>query len=211
MAGTRNSSVGPPWRIDAMTHRTTSESFYHGATSRYQSLYRLHSKFEVSPDAKWVGGTKRFISTGPEVKSIYNLIIDNKDINWRYLFGFIWHLKVLNQYLVQSLFKKVLYLPYPFGFFHQWWTPFLIFIFISHLNRIWLWIWDSTNKSSLLDSAATKSSPVCVRVCVCVCVCVCGSALLYPFLSQTHASKSNCVIPALLFLYLLLPLNAVLS
>ena len=32
LAGTRSSSVGPPWRIDPTTHRTTSERFYHGAT-----------------------------------------------------------------------------------------------------------------------------------------------------------------------------------
>ena len=32
LAGTRNSSMGPPWRIDPTTHRTTSESSYHGAT-----------------------------------------------------------------------------------------------------------------------------------------------------------------------------------
>ena len=34
MAGTRNSPMGPPWRIDPMTHRTLSERSYHGATSR---------------------------------------------------------------------------------------------------------------------------------------------------------------------------------
>ena len=34
LVGTRNSSVGPPRRIDPTTHRTTSERSYHGATSR---------------------------------------------------------------------------------------------------------------------------------------------------------------------------------
>ena len=34
LAGTRNSSMGPPWRIDPTTHRTMSERSYHGATSR---------------------------------------------------------------------------------------------------------------------------------------------------------------------------------
>ena len=33
LAGTRNSSMGPPWRIDPTTHRTMSERSYHGATS----------------------------------------------------------------------------------------------------------------------------------------------------------------------------------
>ena len=34
LAGMRNSSMGPPWRIDPTTHRTMSERSYHGATSR---------------------------------------------------------------------------------------------------------------------------------------------------------------------------------
>ena len=34
LAGTRNSSKGPSWRIDLTTHRTMSERSYHGATSR---------------------------------------------------------------------------------------------------------------------------------------------------------------------------------
>ena len=37
LAGMRNSSMGPSWRIDPMTHLTMSERSYHGATS--------HSKF----------------------------------------------------------------------------------------------------------------------------------------------------------------------
>ena len=32
--GTRNSSIGPPRRIDPTTHRTMSERSYHGATTR---------------------------------------------------------------------------------------------------------------------------------------------------------------------------------
>ena len=34
LAGTRNSSMSPPWRIDPTTHRVMSERSYHGATSR---------------------------------------------------------------------------------------------------------------------------------------------------------------------------------
>ena len=41
LAGTRNRSMGPPWRIDPMTHHTRSERIYHGATSR--SLYNWAS------------------------------------------------------------------------------------------------------------------------------------------------------------------------
>ena len=32
LAGTRNSSMGPPWRIDPTTHHTMSEHSYHRAT-----------------------------------------------------------------------------------------------------------------------------------------------------------------------------------
>ena len=34
LAGTRNSSMGPPWRIDPTTRRTMSERSYHRSTSR---------------------------------------------------------------------------------------------------------------------------------------------------------------------------------
>ena len=39
LSGTRNSSMGPPWRIDPTTHRTMSERSYHGATSRSRDFY----------------------------------------------------------------------------------------------------------------------------------------------------------------------------
>ena len=45
LAGTRNSSMGPPpWRIDPTTHRTMSERSYHGATSRSMP-YRRQVKY----------------------------------------------------------------------------------------------------------------------------------------------------------------------
>ena len=34
LTGTKNSSMGPPWRIDPTTYRTMSERSYHGATFR---------------------------------------------------------------------------------------------------------------------------------------------------------------------------------
>ena len=40
LAGTRNSSMGPLWRIDPMTHRTMTEHSYHGATSRSHCYYQ---------------------------------------------------------------------------------------------------------------------------------------------------------------------------
>ena len=41
LAGMRNSSMGPPWRIDPTTHRTMSECSYQGDTSRtlYMTCY----------------------------------------------------------------------------------------------------------------------------------------------------------------------------
>ena len=41
LAGTKNSSMGPPWRIDPTTHRTMSECSYHRATTRSRILYKV--------------------------------------------------------------------------------------------------------------------------------------------------------------------------
>ena len=44
LAGTRNSSKGPPWRIDLTTHRTMSERSYHRATSRSLEYFlKIHT------------------------------------------------------------------------------------------------------------------------------------------------------------------------
>ena len=46
LAGMRNSSMGPPWRIDPTIHRTMCDRSYHRATSTYththKSLYLLY-------------------------------------------------------------------------------------------------------------------------------------------------------------------------
>ena len=47
--GTINSTMGSPWRIDLMTHRTTSEHSYHGTTSC--SLYSKDAQTERKPIA----------------------------------------------------------------------------------------------------------------------------------------------------------------
>ena len=41
LAGSRNSSMGRPWRIDPATHRTMSECSYHGAISRSLGHWRI--------------------------------------------------------------------------------------------------------------------------------------------------------------------------
>ena len=48
MAQMRNSSMGPPWRIDLFTHRTMIEHSYHGATSApgiLESVYQKQGDF----------------------------------------------------------------------------------------------------------------------------------------------------------------------
>ena len=50
LAGTRNSSMGPPRRIDPTTYRTMSERSYHGATSRFRY------KEQLITFAVWVDG-----------------------------------------------------------------------------------------------------------------------------------------------------------
>ena len=42
LAGMKNSSMGPPWRIDPMTHRTMSEHSYHGLTSRSRNEKQIN-------------------------------------------------------------------------------------------------------------------------------------------------------------------------
>ena len=45
----RNSSMGPPWGIDPMTHRTMSKCSYHGATSRSQEIFQwVHHEGSIS-------------------------------------------------------------------------------------------------------------------------------------------------------------------
>ena len=44
LAGTRNSSMGPPWRIDLTIHRTISKCSYHGTTSCSLSYWVKHPK-----------------------------------------------------------------------------------------------------------------------------------------------------------------------
>ena len=48
LAGTRNSLMGPPWRMDPTTHRTMSERSYHGVTSCSQSTILM------TPVINWV-------------------------------------------------------------------------------------------------------------------------------------------------------------
>ena len=52
LAGTRNSTMGPPWRIDPTTHRTMSERSYHEATSH--SCYRKEKTLWDSVNWLWV-------------------------------------------------------------------------------------------------------------------------------------------------------------
>ena len=46
LAGTRNSSMGPTWRIDTMTHRTMNERSYHRATQSGISVYWLYQDWK---------------------------------------------------------------------------------------------------------------------------------------------------------------------
>ena len=65
LAGTKNSSMSPPWRVDLMTHRTMSERSYHGATS--DSL--KHSKQQTK--------TSNFCSEGPPTVDDFNRSVRN--------------------------------------------------------------------------------------------------------------------------------------
>ena len=83
--GTRHSSMGPPWRIDLTTHRTTSERSNHGATSRSLFLIRSHyckcqraESLDVAPDdVEWP--LIRF----PQAHTCLNNITDRMCHRWR--------------------------------------------------------------------------------------------------------------------------------
>ena len=68
LAGTRNSSLGPPWRIDPTTHHTMSERSYHGATSR--SCYV--SKIYLIQKVLWTYTVWQFDSSCGESEEILN-------------------------------------------------------------------------------------------------------------------------------------------
>ena len=48
LAATRNSSMGPPWRIDPTTHRNMSERSYNGATSRSATHTHTHTHTDIN-------------------------------------------------------------------------------------------------------------------------------------------------------------------
>ena len=58
VAGTRNCTMGQPWRIDLTTHHTMSEHSYHGTTSCSLILgARRSSEVERSLMVRWVVGS----------------------------------------------------------------------------------------------------------------------------------------------------------
>ena len=48
LAGTRNSSMGPPWRIAPMIHRTLSERSYHRTTSRSNGRVKFLKRIKLN-------------------------------------------------------------------------------------------------------------------------------------------------------------------
>ena len=68
LAGTRNSSMGPPWRIDPTTHRTMSERSYHGATSC--------SSDEIE-NKNWLSGLWSWSTRGFRFRGIIEKFLEN--------------------------------------------------------------------------------------------------------------------------------------
>ena len=87
-AGTRNSSMGPPWRIDPMTHRTMRERSYLGATY-ITSEVKVQSeitKLSTCRYASYQTFLSTFFFTGQLYKSsktkLWTSILTRK-LNWR--------------------------------------------------------------------------------------------------------------------------------
>ena len=72
LAGTRNSSMGPPWRINWTTHRTMSERSYHGATSRsleWEIAQWVHHEGSIGrPIAPWANALTTELHLAPKHK-----------------------------------------------------------------------------------------------------------------------------------------------
>ena len=77
LVGTRNSSMGPPWRIDPTTHRIMSERSYHGAISH--SLEReiaqwVHHEGSIRrPIAPWANTLTTELPLAPCPDDVMNL------------------------------------------------------------------------------------------------------------------------------------------
>ena len=54
LAGTRNSSMGPRWRIDPTTHRTMSKRSYHSATSHFHVWMKESLTTMCWPQDQWL-------------------------------------------------------------------------------------------------------------------------------------------------------------
>ena len=86
LAGTRNSSMGPPWKIDLMTHRTMSERSYHGATSRSDPQWcsgcvigQLAGRYWLQPRAYFKNGpVGRGKATTPSSLSLTSNRVNNE-------------------------------------------------------------------------------------------------------------------------------------
>ena len=79
LAGTRNSSMGPPWRTNPMTHRTMSECSYHGGTSR--SPYRTGHCYISNVKMKRCGTNYRlFAGRALEAGSDVGRVVVSSDV-----------------------------------------------------------------------------------------------------------------------------------
>ena len=88
MAGTRNSSMGPPWRIDSTTHHTTSEHAYHGATSC--SFLQIILQFSVNSNCPTSLHTRQYTQIGLSLNSqdklsgFYRLVVKSPVLKLQY-------------------------------------------------------------------------------------------------------------------------------
>ena len=70
LAGTRNSSMGPPWRINPTIHRTMSERSYHGATSRSLHNWMLYHRVTSRSHFNWDDHEMLRLSMSSSVNSL---------------------------------------------------------------------------------------------------------------------------------------------
>ena len=102
LAGMRNSSMSPQWRIDPTTHHTMSERSYHRAT--FRSLIDLTARMTAVPyKSGGLGNSsrkQRYWSAFSCTQTIVHLSLSLRPLKWRIVCTDLWVVGQRCQYLI---------------------------------------------------------------------------------------------------------------
>ena len=93
--------MGPPWRIDPTTHRTMSERFYHGATSRsLRKLSQFVYENEIAQTLLFLGAQYSYNIYTKHQGAVYDMIKAKRDTFAYKLCS--WHLAIIISVKLQT-------------------------------------------------------------------------------------------------------------